>query len=82
MRITIFWSSDWKGFVMRDLKVFTGHRVIVSSDGSTLRGVLESATRSFVALTAAENVESPEPSPISGSVLIPVGRIRYVQVVS
>lgn len=67
---------------MRDLKVLTGQRVIVASDGSTLRGVLESATRGFVSLVDATDVGRPEPVPVLGRVLIPAGRILYVQVVS
>lgn len=67
---------------MRDLKVLTGQRVVVASEGSTLRGVLESATRRFVSLVEVTDVGRPEPVPVVGRVLIPAGRILYVQVVS
>lgn len=66
---------------MRDLKILTGHRVVVSADGSVLRGVLESATRRFVTLIDVDDVERGEPKPVKGTVLVPVSRVRYVQVV-
>lgn len=67
---------------MRDLKVLTGQLVVVSSVGATLRGVLESATRSFVSLVDVVDVDRPEPVQVPGSVLIPTSRVLYVQVVS
>jgi hypothetical protein len=67
---------------MRELKVLTGRTVVVASDGVTLRGVLESATKSFVTLIEAVDVGRPDPSPIAGMVLIPASRVNYVQAVS
>ena len=67
---------------MRELKTLTGRTVVVASDGATLRGVLESATRSFVTLVEVVAVDRPQQTPIAGSVLVPVPRISYVQVVS
>lgn len=67
---------------MRELKTLTGRTVVVASDGATLRGVLESATRSFVTLVDVVDVDRPVPAPISGAVLVPSSRITYVQVVS
>ena len=67
---------------MRELKTHTGRTVVVASDGATLRGVLESATRSFVTLVDVVAVDRPEPTPIAGAVLVPASRITYVQVVS
>lgn len=66
---------------MRELKILTGRRVIIASEGATVRGILESATRAFVTLVEVEDVDRPEPTPIAGQVLIPVARIRYVQAV-
>lgn len=66
---------------MRELKVLTGRRVVVASDGAILRGTIESATRAFVTLIDAEDVDRPEPTPLVGLVLIPAGRVRYVQAV-
>lgn len=67
---------------MRELKTLTGRTVVVASDGATLRGVLDSATRSFVTLVDVVDVDRPEPTPIAGAVLVPASRITYVQVVS
>lgn len=67
---------------MRELKTLTGRTVVVASDGATLRGVLESATRSFVTLVDVVDVDRPDPVPVAGSVLVPASRITYVQVVS
>ncbi|WP_431785370.1 hypothetical protein [Microbacterium maritypicum] len=67
---------------MRELKTLTGRTVVVASDGATLRGVLESATRSFVTLVEVVAVDRAEPTLIAGAVLIPASRITYVQVVS
>lgn len=67
---------------MRELKTLTGRTVVVASDGATLRGVLESATRSFVTIVDVVDVDRPVPAPISGAVLVPASRITYVQVVS
>lgn len=66
---------------MRELKVLTGTTVVVASDGVTLRGVLESATKAFVTLVDAVDVSRPDPAPIAGMVLIPASRVNYVQVV-
>lgn len=66
---------------MRELKTLTGRTVVVASDGATLRGVLESATRSFVTLVDVVDVDRPAPAPIAGAVLVPASRITYVQVV-
>lgn len=67
---------------MRELKTLTGRTVVVASDGATLRGVLESATRSFVTLVDAVDVSRPDHSSIAGAVLMPARRIQYVQVVT
>jgi len=66
---------------VRELKVLTGQRVVVVSDGASVRGILESATRSFVTIVDGEDVDRPEPLPIVGAVLIPAQRIHYVQAV-
>lgn len=66
---------------MRELKMLTGQRVIVSADGATLRGVLESATRAFITLVDVEDVERPTPTLVAGAVIIPASRVKYVQVV-
>lgn len=66
---------------MRDLKVLTGQRVVIAGEGSTLRGVLESATRQFVTLVDVEDVDRGDPVPVRGKVLIPARRVLYVQVV-
>lgn len=66
---------------MRDLKVLTGQRVVVASEGSTLRGVIESASRGFVTLVDVTDVGRPEPVPVIGQVLVPTRRVLYVQVV-
>lgn len=67
---------------MRELKLLTGTRVVVASDGAAVRGILESATKEFVTLVDATDVSSPQAAPILGSVLIPSPRIQYVQAVS
>ncbi|GAA3947929.1 hypothetical protein [Microbacterium soli] len=66
---------------MRELKTLTGRPVVVCTDGATLRGVVESATRAFVTLVDVEDVDRPIPAPIAGAVLIPARRVKYVQVV-
>ena len=66
---------------MRDLKVLTGCRVVVASDGATLRGTLESATRAFVTIVDAEDVTRHDAIALAGAVLVPTGRILYVQAV-
>lgn len=66
---------------MRELKILTGQRVVVAADGATVRGILDSATRSFVTLVDATDVDRPEPAALAGAVLIPVSRVRYVQAV-
>ena len=66
---------------MRELKTLTGRTVVVASDGATLRGVLDSATRAFVTLVDVADVDRPTPVPIAGAVLIPAARVTYVQVV-
>lgn len=66
---------------MRELKSLTGQTVIVASEGATLRGVIESATRSLVTLVDVVDVDRPDPVPVSGAVLIPASRVKYVQVV-
>lgn len=66
---------------MRELKVLTGKTVVVSSTGATVRGVLESVTRSFVTLVDAVDVGTPTHTPIAGMVLIPASRVNYVQAV-
>ena len=80
MSRTTCWSSELEVSV-RELKILTGSRVVVASDGATLRGVLESATRSFITLVDAEDVDRTEPVALAGSVLIPASRVRYVQAV-
>ncbi|WP_137843851.1 hypothetical protein [Microbacterium sp. 2FI] len=67
---------------MRELKLLTGKTVVISSTGATVRGVLESATRSFVTLVDAVDVSSTDPKPIAGMVLIPASRVNYVQAVA
>lgn len=66
---------------MRELKTLTGRTVIVSTTAADFRGVVESASRQFVTLTAAEAVSGPEPVALAGLVLVPVARVSYVQVV-
>lgn len=66
---------------MRELKVLTGRTVVVASTGATVRGVIESVTRSFVTLVDAVEVGAGSPKPIDGMVLIPTGRVLYVQAV-
>lgn len=66
---------------VRELKVLTGRRVVVATAKAELRGVVESATRAFLTLTAADDVSSGPPRPISGFVLIPVPQIAHVQVI-
>lgn len=66
---------------MRELNVLTGKTVVVASTGATLRGVLESATRSFVTLVDAVDVGSGGSKAIAGLVLIPASRVLYVQAV-
>ncbi|HQE47481.1 MAG TPA: hypothetical protein PKY48_09985 [Rhodoglobus sp.] len=66
---------------MRELKLLTGRRVVVATEKAELRGVVESATRAFLTLTAADDVTSGPPRPIVGFVLVPVPRIAHVQVI-
>ena len=66
---------------MRELRALTGRTVVVSSDGATLRGVLESATRAFVVLVDVWDVDRPTPTPVDGLVLVPASRVKYVQAV-
>lgn len=65
---------------MRELKLLTGKTVIVATPEATVRGVVESATRTFITLTAAESLDGPNPAPIVGFVLVPVPKVSYVQV--
>ncbi len=67
--------------VVRELKLLTGRRVVVATEKAELRGVVESATRAFLTLTAADDVTSGPPRPIVGFVLVPVPRIAHVQVI-
>ena len=67
--------------VVRELKLLTGRRVVVATEKAELRGVVESATRAFLTLTAADDVSSGPPRPIVGFVLVPVPRIAHVQVI-
>ena len=48
---------------------------------STTTALVESATRAFLTLTAADDVTSGPPRPIVGFVLVPVPRIAHVQVI-
>jgi len=66
---------------VRELKLLTGRRVVVATEKAELRGVVESATRAFLTLTAADDVTSGPPRPIVGFVLVPVPRIAHVQVI-
>ncbi|UOE45482.1 hypothetical protein [Agromyces larvae] len=66
---------------MRELKTLTGRTVIVATSETAIRGVVESATRSFVTLVEAESLEESQPVKIAGFVLVPVPRVVYVQVV-
>ncbi|QOC24831.1 hypothetical protein IC744_16340 [Microbacterium hominis] len=66
---------------MRELKLLTGHLVVIAADAVTLRGVIESASRSAVKLVNAEDVTAPQRALIAGAVLVPTARIQYVQVV-
>lgn len=66
---------------MRELRALTGRTVVVCSDGATLRGVLESATRAFVVLVDVWDVDRPTPTPVDGLVLVPASRVKYVQAV-
>lgn len=65
---------------MRELKLLTGKTVIVATSEATVRGVVESATRAFITLTAAESLDGPNPVAITGFVLVPVPKVSYVQV--
>ena len=67
--------------VVRELKLLTGRRVVVATEKAERRGVVESATRAFLTLTAADDVTSGPPRPIVGFVLVPVPRIAHVQVI-
>lgn len=67
--------------VVRELKLLTGRRVVVATEKAELRGVVESATRAFLTLTAADDVTGGPPRPIVGFVLVPVPRIAHVQVI-
>ena len=67
--------------VVRELKLLTGRRVVVATEKAELRGVVESATRAFLTLTAADDVTSGPPRPIVGFVLVPVPQIAHVQVI-
>ena len=67
--------------VVRELKLLTGRRMVVATEKAELRGVVESATRTFLTLTAADDVTSGPPRPIVGFVLVPVPRIAHVQVI-
>ncbi len=66
---------------MHELKTLTGRRVVIALDSATLRGIIASATRRFVTLYNVEDVGRPDPAAVAGSVLIPVNRVIYVQVV-
>ena len=55
--------------------------MVVATEKAELRGVVESATRAFLTLTAADDVTSGPPRPIVGFVLVPVPRIAHVQVI-
>ncbi|MFJ4284024.1 hypothetical protein ACIPY0_00090 [Paenarthrobacter nicotinovorans] len=67
---------------MRELKLLTGKTVLVSTPEATIRGVVESATRAFITLAAAESLDGPNPVAIQGFVLVPVPKVSYVQVTS
>ncbi|TFD58042.1 hypothetical protein E3T43_07285 [Cryobacterium sp. Hh7] len=65
---------------MREFKLLTGQRVIVVSDSASLRGVVDSATRSSMTLRDVESVGGPSPYPVDGVVIVPISKINYVQV--
>ena len=66
---------------MRELKLLTGRTVIVATPATTVRGVVESASRSFLTLVTAVCLDTTPEIPIDGSVMFPVSTISYVQVV-
>lgn len=65
---------------MRELKLLTGRTVVLATPATTIRGIIESATRQFVTLVTAETLDGPNPVAIIGAVLVPVAQISYVQV--
>lgn len=64
---------------MRELKLLTGQRVIVTTEGAVFEGIVAASTQHHLELVDGV-VVSQNQLPLDGRMLIPAGRILYVQV--
>lgn len=66
---------------MRGYKAYIGRTVIVSTSSFDVRALLSSVGGGVMVLREAVQISDMGNAPIDGTLLVPEGQIRYVQVV-